>query len=142
MNIFERAARRKLRFSTNNGELSTETLFDLPLTHPTKLNLNSIGLAIMQELKDLGELSLVETKPDPRKALLELRLEIVKHIIASKQADEAAAETRAKRAALRSQLTEVLASKESEALKSLSVEDIRKKLEELGDDSSKQSYDI
>lgn len=133
MDIFERAARRKLRFSTLGGEYATEDLFSLPLTHATKPNLNTIGLGIKNELKGLGEDSLVDTTPDDRKVLLELKLEIVKHVIASKQADALAAENRTKKAELRRQLTDILITKENEALKSLSPEEIRKKIEELGE---------
>lgn len=133
MNIFERAARRQLRFKSSVGLLSTEELFTLDLVHKSKPNLNAIGVGIMEELKGMSDFNLVETKPNERKDELELQLEIVKNIIESKKVDAQAAETRAKRADLRRQLVEVLAAKEGEALKSMSADELRAKLAELSD---------
>lgn len=134
MNIFERAARAKLRFASSVGELTTEQLFDLPLaTTGNRASLDRVAREVYGELKTYDDISFIETKPEPRKVQLELQLEIVKHVIESKKADLAAVETRAKKAELRRQLTEVLAKKQGEQLEGLSVEDIQKKLAELGE---------
>ncbi len=134
MDIFERAARCKLRFNSAIGDLSVEYLFDLPLVAtPGRPCLDGLAREVYGELKGIEEISFVETKPDPRKTELTLKLDILKHIIESKKADVAAAENRVKRIELRKQLTEALAAKQGDVLKSMSVEDIQKKLEELGE---------
>ncbi len=135
MNIYERAARAKLRFTstgTPTGELATEHLFDLPLTSTgNRASLDKIARDVHGQLKQFDECSFVETKPNPEKIAMELRLEILKAVIESKKADAKAAETRAQRAQLRERLTEALATKEGEQLKGKSVDELRKQLAEL-----------
>ncbi len=131
MNIFERAIRRKLRFSTNRGDLTTEQLFDLPLISNDSFDLDNVARDISRELRDINEGSFVNAKPDPRKTELELQLEIVKHAIESKQADIAAAEKRQATVEKRRRLVDALAAKEGEELAGKSREELLKELEEL-----------
>lgn len=132
MNIFERAARCKLRFATSGGEYTTELLFDLPLQHATKPNLDSIAVAVHRELKGMAETSFVsDLEPNARKEKLELQLEILKHIIEHKKSVIVANETRVKNAELRRKLNEALEAKEGEVLKNMSPEELKKKLAEL-----------
>lgn len=132
MNIFERACRRKLRFASSVGLLAAEDLFCLPLVDKgNRPSLNNIGVAIMEELKAMGEFSLVDTKPNDRKEELELQLEIVKHVIESKKADAAAAETRQINMEKRKKLAALLADKQDEKLKGLSEEQILAELAKL-----------
>lgn len=134
MDIFERAARCKLRFESPVGDLMVENLYDLHLTHATKPNLDSLAREVFSELKGIEEISFVETKPDPRKIELTLQLDILKSVIESKKNDLAAVENRAKKMELRRQLTEALAAKQGEELKGLTAEQIQAKLAELGGD--------
>ncbi len=132
MNIFERAARCKLRFVTSGGEYTTELLFDLPLQHATKPNLDSMAVAVNRELKTMEETSFVSTdEPNPRREKLELQLEILKHIIEHKKSVIAANQTRVKNDEMRRKLTEALEAKEGEVLKNMSPEELKKKLAEL-----------
>ena len=96
MNIFERASRKALRFSSKQGDLTTEQLWQLPLTTKErgKSDLDGIAIAVNTELKNISEASFVSLTPDPRKTDLDLKLEILKHVIKSKMSDKAAAEER------------------------------------------------
>lgn len=133
MNIFERAARAKLRYPSPVGELSTEQLWDLPLTaRGNRADLDSTARAIHNELKSIEEGSFVNLKPDPRKTTLELKLEIVKHVIASKISDMEAAEKAAATKARKEQLLSALAHKQEQDLMGMSKEQIEKELEQLG----------
>lgn len=132
MNIFERAARHQLRFKSSVGYVTTEDLFTLDLVHKSKPNLNAIGIGIMDELKGMGEFSLVETKPNERKEELELQLEIVKHVIESKKKDIEAAQTRAETQEKRKKLLGILADKKDEAYKNMTPEQIEAELAKLG----------
>lgn len=99
MNIFERATRGKLRFISSVGELTTEQLWDLPLTAKgDRPDLDKMARAVFGELKGLEEGSFVTLTPDPRKSDLELRLEILKHVIDAKLTTKAAAEKAAENA--------------------------------------------
>jgi len=135
-NIFETATRKKYRFASAKGELSTEQLWDLPLvatgaTREVKTDLDTIARSINAELKSIGEGSFVSAKPDPRVGELEAKLEILKHIIGVKQAEIAAAAKRASNAEERRKLLEAYAAKESEEITKLSKDEILKRLDAL-----------
>jgi hypothetical protein len=54
MDIFEKASREKLRFSTSQGQFSVEDLWNLPLTSPSgrSVNLYDIANGLNKELKE------------------------------------------------------------------------------------------
>lgn len=126
MSIFEKAAKQKLRFASDRGNLTTEQLYDLSLTA-----LDKVARSVNAELKSLTEESFVELRPNPRKTELALQLEILKHIIADKLAEKEAAEKRVERENRRRILLEALESKENDELRSMSKEDLLKQLEAL-----------
>ena len=124
INMFEQATRLKLRFKSNNGNISTEDLWDLPLSQ-----LDDIAKGLRKELRDTEDSFIEEKKSN---AQLELRFEVVKHVITTKLA-ERDAKAKAKEVAARRQvLLEALEGKQQEALKNMSVEDIQKELATLG----------
>lgn len=127
MNIFERAARGKFRFRFTSGELTVEQLFDLSLPR-----LDTIARGVNSELKSVTEESFISTTPHPSQSELECKLEIVKHVIASKLADQKAAEIRAANAEKRRRLLDALSAKEDAELTGLSKEDLIKQIEALG----------
>ena len=57
MDIFEKAAREKLRFDSPIGDLTTEQLWDLPLTSANiqRPSLDFMARAVSRELRDFGE---------------------------------------------------------------------------------------
>lgn len=126
MNIFEQAARDKVRFSSDRGELTTEQLWDLTLT-----NLDKVARGVNADLKSVTEDSFIATKVDARKAPLELKLEIVKYVIADKQAAEEARKTAAARATQRKVLEDALAAKQANKVNEMTEEELRKALSEL-----------
>lgn len=131
MNIFERAARNKLRFASSKGELTVENLWDLPLTGKV-LDLDTLARETNRELKSIEEGSFVNVAPDPRKSLLELKLDILKHIIQAKLEDQARAIKAKETADRRRKLLEVLEKKEEGELSGLTKEQIQAELERLG----------
>jgi hypothetical protein len=132
VNIFELATKQKLRFESLRGSLSTEDLWDLPLSAKNGVDLDTTARAINRDLKDVQEESFVDVKPNPQANSLALKLEVLKHIIAAKQADNAAAVARANRAAERQRLTALLDKKNEQELEGLSKEDILKRIADLG----------
>lgn len=131
MNIFEKASRTKLRFSTVVGNLTAEQLWDLPLTaRKDNLDLDKIARYISRDIRETSEDSFVKVNPDPRKAENELRLEIVKHIIDVKMKSAADAEAALARRERRNKLLDALAKKEDAELSSMSREDLLKALAE------------
>lgn len=132
MNIFEQATRQKIRFPSAKGELTTEQLWELPLTSKTGFDLDTVAREVNRDLKETAEESFVSTRANPARAQLELKLELVKHVIAVKITEAESREQAAARAQERQRLQEILNKKQDAALEGLSVEEIQKRLIELG----------
>ncbi|UZV39820.1 hypothetical protein [Xanthomonas virus PB119] len=131
LNIFERASKEALRFATPVGELTTEQLWKLPLTSTRGSNLNDIAVSVNRDLKAQGEESFVDSKPNPKVSLLTLKLDVLKHIIAVKQAENAAAASERARKEQIAKIEEALTSKQDDALKGMTAEQLEAKLKEL-----------
>jgi hypothetical protein len=115
-NLIEQAVRAKLRFDSARGMLTVEDLFDLPLQSTRGPDLDTLARGVYHELQKLGEASFVNSRPNPAKAELQLKLDILKHVIEIKQAENAAKVQAAARESERSRLTELIARKKEAAL--------------------------
>lgn len=131
-NIFEAASRQKLRFVSNRGELSVEELWELPLTSARGTSLDSIAIVVNRELKAMDEESFVTSKVNIGKRALELRLEILKHIINVRQEENAAAVAKQANASRVAQLKEALAKKSEQALEGMTQEQLEAEIKQLG----------
>jgi hypothetical protein len=131
INVFEQASRLKLRFQTTVGQLSVEDLWELPLQHQSRPNLDDLAKGLNRELKDVrNDESFV--KPEVKGSeLLELRFAIVKHIIDVKVLERDARQQQAKKAEEKQKLLALLDQKENQALESLSVDEIRARIAAL-----------
>lgn len=128
--LFAKATREKVRFSTTKGDFSVEDLWDLPLSSERNVDLDSIAKKIAKELKDSTEESFV--KPVTKNSsILELKLDILKYIIKVKIEENEARKNLAERKAKKEKLLEILAKKEDASLEALTPEEIKKQLEEL-----------
>lgn len=122
--MFEQATKLKLRFSSNQGLLTTEDLWDLPLQHASKASLDTIAISLNREIKQFEEESFV-AKKQAANTLAQLKLDIVKHIIAVKLAEKEANENAAKTKAFNSKVLSILAQKEDEELLNKTPEELR-----------------
>lgn len=123
MNIFEFATREKIRFRHSNGLISVEDLWDLTLPQ-----LDSIAKALRKSLQDNGESFISEVKTDKTS---EVAFEIVKHVISVRLAEKEAMKRRKEAADKRAQILNIIADKQSAAMKEKSVEELMKELEAL-----------
>ena len=130
-NIFEQALIEKVRFQSTRGEVTLEQLYDLPLRSTSGFDLDTVAKTVNAELKSTCEDSFVGATTTAS-AKLELKLDLVKAVIAHKQAVEAAKVDRNARKAEREVLINLLADKKSEALKGLTAEQIEQRLAALG----------
>lgn len=125
INLFELAARKKLRFESSRGLLSTEQLFDLSLQA-----LDQIAIALDKKIRDTAPKSFISDKPavdsDAQNSL-----EIVKHIIEYKQKQAAANSRRQELASQRKILQDAIAQKTLEGLVDGSLDDLQKRLAAL-----------
>lgn len=131
-NIFELATRQNLTFETNRGIINVCQLWDLPLVSNNQFNLDNVARAINHTLKSVSEESFVKPIDNPEKNKLELKLDVVKHIIAVKIQEQADREAAAKRQAERSKLLALLDKKKDAEMEALTPEEIEKRLKELG----------
>ena len=133
MNIFEQATRIKARFTTNRGYLTVEQLWDLPLQSKDGFDLDNVAKEINGSLKEVTEESFVNVGTNPVKPKLEMLLDIVKHIIAVRLEEIAAAKAKAERLAEREKLIAALGDKQDEKLRTMSEKQLRTRISELGE---------
>lgn len=123
-NIFEVAVRGKFRFDFM-GKKSVEDLWELSTE-----DLDIIFKGLNSQLKQVKEESLLQTKTQEDKKL-DTKIEIVKYIFKVKVAEAKAKEDAIAKKEQRQKLLEALDVKNNEDIKSMSKEEILKKLEEL-----------
>lgn len=133
MNIFERAARASLRFASPVGLLTCEQLFDLPLKarSSSRPDLDGVAKAVAAQLREASVESFVDDASDPRRAELELALEIVKHVIASKKTAAQAAERAAETLERKRKLLAALAARQDAELAGMTRAEIEAEIAKL-----------
>lgn len=129
MNMFEKATKQKLRFDSPMGQLTVEDVWDLPLKHRSKFDLDTLAKGINRKIKEQEEESFV-TAPTTANSTLRAKLDIVKHIIEVRMSE---AETRAKAAEKRdrnARILEILDRKQNQKLEDMDESELRALLEE------------
>lgn len=129
--IFEQASRKALRFECAKGSLPTELLWQLPLTSANGVSLDSLAIGVNRELRELEQDSFVATKPNPVKAELSLKLDILKHIIGVKVAERNEAAAKTERAAEKQKLLAALEQRQNAELAALPAEELQKRIAAL-----------
>ena len=122
-NMFEIAARNKFRFPFK-GMISTEDLWDLSVE-----NLDNVFKMLNSEMKKTKEESLLSTKSKDDE-VLELKIEIVKHIVAVKQEEKEVREKKFLNRERNQKIMSIIAAKQDEQLHNMSVEELQKLLVE------------
>lgn len=127
MNNFEKATRLRLRFETSRGNLNVEDLWRLPLAE-----LDKLAIALNKQLKESSEESFIKAKSKDNK-LLELRFDIVRHIIETLLSEDEEKKKAADKRAKREQLLELIAKKKNQELEGKSLEELEAELTKLED---------
>lgn len=135
-NIFEYATRNKIRFASSRGELTVEQLWDVPLRSKDDFNLNTVAKVANAAVKDTNEENFVETARTAGHVRTETALELVKHVIESKLADEASVKKRTDNKIRKEKLLAVLAEKQNGKLSALSEKELRRQLDELANEGT------
>jgi hypothetical protein len=133
MNIFERAARNAYRFKSVRGSLTTEQLFELPLLNKDGFCLNSVAVEISNDLENFTSKSFVVIQA-PETTHIKAKLDIVKHIIATKQAAQVVSENRLLKAEKRRKLVSALVEAENREMDSKSREELLSELAVLDEE--------
>jgi hypothetical protein len=130
--MFDKATRSKLRFESVQGLLTVEDLWDLPLQtgRANRASLDQIAIALNQQIKDTSSVSFVEDTPRTSEDL-QLRFDIVKHIIDVKKAENAAAAAKREREATKARIVEIIARKQDQKLEETPLEELQEQLKSL-----------
>ena len=134
-NIFEQASRvrPKLRFDSVQGPLTVEDLWDLDLQtqRSNKASLYDIGNDLNKQVKEATDDVLFSDEVSKVAPTLQLKLDIVKHVVEAKKAENAAKLAEAARNAKKQQIMGLIVQKENEQLSASSLEDLRAQLASL-----------
>lgn len=125
--MFEKASRMKLRYQTNRGVISVEDLWDLSLE-----SLNAIAISLNKKLKESQTESFIKTKTKDTTEL-ELKFNIVKHIIDVELSEAEARKNAAEKRAKKQKLMGLIAKKQDAELEGKSVDELMKELAALED---------
>lgn len=130
VNIFQQATRAKLRFPSIKGaaSVSTEDLWDLPLTSKTNVSLDQVARECNKALKEAAEESFVATEANDANSLLRLRMDVVKAVIEVRLAENKDKQERETKAAQKETILQLIAQKKNEKLSTLSVEELEQML--------------
>lgn len=122
--MFEKAVKGKYRFPYK-GQIAVEDLYDLPLG-----SLDTVFKTLNAEVKKTDEESLLQTKSE-KDDILSTKIEIVKYIFNEKLEEKKNRQEAAERKEKKQKIMQIIATKQDEALRNASVEDLQKMLGEL-----------
>lgn len=124
--MFDKATRLKLRFDSSKGQLSVEQLWDLSLTA-----LNEIAKDLNREIKSKGEVEdFIASGQEQKDVKLELRFDVVKHIISVKLKERDDTQTAAQKREHNQAILELIKKKQQEELGGKSVEELKAMLQQ------------
>ena len=130
--LYKAAAMHKIQFASTRGALMVQDLFDLPLISKNGFDLDTVAKTANRELKELAEESFVERQPNSKQAIAQLKLDIVKDVIQTKQ-EAVKAQAQAKiNADEKQRLLGLLAKHDEKALEGLSREELEARIAALG----------
>ena len=122
--MFEQAIRRKYRFNLN-GKLNVEELWDLDID-----DLDTIYRNLKNDLKEATEDSLLSKKSSADK-LLDKKIAIVTYIVNTKIAEQEVRLNAKENKAKKEELLGILREKQTEGMKNMSEEELKKMIDEL-----------
>lgn len=126
MNLFESVTRSNLRFTTPNGQRSTEDLWTLPLDSKTQTNLYNLSDELDDKLR-LAKQSR-RAKIDP---VLKLQIEVINYIINTREQEIADRAENAQKQSRISELIDVLGEQQASEDRTKSKKDILKEIKKL-----------
>lgn len=134
-NIFEIATNKHIRFTTSRGDVTTEDLWDIPLSSIDGFNLDAIALDLYTAVnKTAAHKSFVAKTSSPADIITQLKFDVVQHIIDSKIERANRVQLRKLRNDKRNQIANIIADKKDDKLKGTSLAKLEAMLDDLDDD--------
>lgn len=136
MNIFEQACRKKLRFDQHlEGRitLTPEHLWDLPVSEARSHApcLADLLVCYGRQLQEMQEAEKITGKPHRQQALAALRVELIKHVIKTKEDEKLTKQQAQMNEQERQRLINLLAEKRNAADQELTAEQLQARIDEL-----------
>ena len=125
MTVLERAIRGKYRYE-HKGQISTEDLWDLNLK-----SLDTLYGTLSAELEKTQRSSLLELNTNEN-FVLQDKIEIVRYVFETKQAEALLREEAITRKARKQRLMEILEDKQDEGLRNMTATELREMIASLG----------
>lgn len=123
--LYEKALRNKYRFQTDKGYVNVEQLWDLNLEQ-----LDVIAQQVAEVLEKSSTKSFIKKKTTASEELSN-KLEILKHLIATKLAEANEAEEREVRRQQAARIEEIIRQKKDDDLAGKSIQELTAMLDEL-----------
>lgn len=128
--LYKQATKENWLFDSGNGQLNVSDLWNLPLTSKNnRPNLDDVARRLYNAIKEMNDVSFVNPVTNNSNTLQQ-RLELVKDIIATRQAENEAKNNERERQARNARIREILAEKQEDSLKNMSVEELQSLLEQ------------
>lgn len=121
--IFEKAARKRLRFSSGKGSVNTEDLYTLPME-----TLDKIAIDLDAELSTSGRKSFIKDTTR-ESSVVRLKFDVVKRVIDYRLEQKAKKEEREKLVSERQKILEIIQRKQNQSLEASSMEELTALLE-------------
>lgn len=121
---FEKAIKLKLRFKSPRGLLTIEDLYDIPLTEGD-INLEKIAVDLYKELNEIAEISFVKKTQNTKKDIIQLKFDIVKHIIDTRIKESQEKEKESENMFIKNKIKKIIEDKENEDLKNKSIDELK-----------------
>ena len=115
--LFLQASRLKLRFPSSAGDLTTEDLWDLPVTSARtgRPSLENIGNTLLAQQREIVDTSILSTSTtNPAKQRVDLSVEVVRFVIQTKQAEAQAKEQAETRRQEKTRLDDIIRQREAQ----------------------------
>lgn len=131
-NMFEIAARKKVRFDTSRGMMSVEDLWELPLTSTkNNPNLDDIARNLHRQLNNGENVSFVHGT-NMSDSQVQFKFDLVRHIIDTRLEENKIRSESQERATKKQALLAIMAERQSADIRNLPMEDLQKMIDELG----------
>ena len=132
MNMFEQAARLKLRFAVGTRvNLTVENLWDLPLTNVKGEDLDHIAIELQEKLSTNEKSFVVQQSKNKETQVNQLKFDIVKYIIDVRLEEQKAVNFERQRAQEIATLKELQKQAKIRDLQNLSSEEIEERIKSL-----------
>lgn len=123
--IWLEALQKGLRFEFK-GLISTEDLFDLDMS-----SLDIIYQKLSKELREISGDSLLDNEKADEIALVQLKLDVVKHVFDIKKAEAEALRQKIANIEEKQRIMHIINEKENAELANLSIDELKEKLNDL-----------